>query len=225
MARITRNGVGPAGKAALKRALAKKAVNGSQKGAAFERTIAKQISLWVSGGTNPDLLWRSASSGARSTVRRKATGKGIDNQASDIAPTHVDAEPFSSLFILECKHYKVIQAQVALYDWPASMLAKWWAKARIDAVSVGKVPLLVAKENQRPALLVCPDYGNRILFDLAPVARLSKAGVYIVRLDHLVQHVPFAAFRSIYLRTLPGHRDDRPASGRPPRRRVPLEGV
>lgn len=198
-----------------------KAVNGSQKGAAYERLIAKQFSLWISMGRTADLLWRSAGSGGRSTMRRKQTGKGIDYHASDIAPLHPDAEPFSGTFTLECKSYRSIELRQVLYDWKASIVAKWWAQACRDAASVNRFPLLVMKENQKPSLVVIGKQAREL--SLSGLALLPHHDVVILPLADLIDLVSFAKFRSLYAHaTLPDASGNRLASDRPRTRRVPL---
>jgi hypothetical protein len=172
---------------------ARRAVNGSQKGSAFERLIAKQLSLWVSVGASTDLFWRSASSGARSTVRFKKTGKAIEAHASDIAPIHADAEPLASMFVIECKNYKSLSIHQVFYSWDTSPLATWWAQATRDADRVLKVPMLVVKENLYPPLVVLPTWAIATVESSRTVVVVGP-GVGITLWKDLLA-TPFTTFR------------------------------
>jgi hypothetical protein len=194
----------------------RKAGMGSKKGAAFEREIAKQFSLWISNDKTQDLLWRSAGSGGRSTLRRKQTGKGIEYHASDIAPLHPDAEPFTGTFTLECKSYQALELRQIIYDWGSSRVAKWWTQAQRDAASVKRIPLMVVKENLKPALLVCQALQYPLMHDWA---YLAGPRVYIVDLAKLLATVPFNVFKALHVS---GTAHQRSAPDRQPIRRVPL---
>lgn len=173
----------------------KRAVNGSQKGGAFERLVSKQLSLWVSNGTSADLFWRSASSGARSTTRFKKTGKAIEAHASDIAPIDDAAKPFSNLFVVECKNYKALLLHQVFYAWPASTLAKWWAQAVRDAGRVSKLPMLVVKENRFEALVVLPHPIAASCVNTSALVLVPHPGVGILHWQELL-NTPFDVFKA-----------------------------
>lgn len=73
-----------------------------RKGSDFERHVCKELSLWWSGGDRDDMFWRTAGSGARSTVRAK---KGVVtfNQCGDVAATDPDSVLFIKAFAVELK--------------------------------------------------------------------------------------------------------------------------
>lgn len=167
----------------------------------FERTIAKQLSLWISSNKNPDLLWRSAGSGGRSTMRRKKTGKGIENAASDLAPLHKDAEPFTSVFTVECKHYKALTLGQIVYDFDKSTVARWWAQAERDARSVDRSPLLIMKENNRqPLIALCPPLMTqwRLLAHDCGWVTIAKSGILVCSLSLFLAIIEFDEVRLIY---------------------------
>lgn len=72
------------------------------KGSSFEREMAKKLSLWWSSGERDDVFWRSQSSGARHTIRRKA-GKDTHGQVGDLTATHPSGESLISNVIIELK--------------------------------------------------------------------------------------------------------------------------
>lgn len=208
---------------------------GAAKGAAFEREIAKRMSLWISDGASKDLLWRSAGSGGRSTQRRKQTGKGIEYHASDIAPLHPDAAPFVDAFTLECKNYASLDLHQLFYMPQESTMAKWWAQACRDAASVDRIPLMVCKELRYPPLFVFPVKGlgrlSSILVSLhkqkgSPAPMFIPAlDAYVIDLEAILT-LKFTVFREAFdhviKKPVPRATDNRPAPDRQPRRRVPL---
>lgn len=123
---------------------------GKRKGSAFEREVCKKLSLWVSGGKNADLFWRSAMSGGRATVARK-NGKLV-RQAGDVCAVTPEGHPFTDFWYIECKHYKTIDLGQFVVTYKGK-LAEWWKKARREARAYGKEPMLIVKQNGWPAML------------------------------------------------------------------------
>jgi hypothetical protein len=72
------------------------------KGAAYERKLCGEISLWYSDGKFGDLLWRSSQSGGRATSRAKC-GKRTAGHAGDICATCPEGEPITRHITWECK--------------------------------------------------------------------------------------------------------------------------
>lgn len=76
----------------------------ASKGSAFEREIAKQLSLWWTQGPNPrsDVFWRTSQSGGRATSRAKK-GQSTVNAHGDLAAVDPIGQPFLDKFTLELK--------------------------------------------------------------------------------------------------------------------------
>ena len=72
------------------------------KGGHFERDVCKRLSLWWSYGERDDLLWRTAGSGARATVRSRKNQQTA-NHHGDICATDPDAQPLVGAFCFEIK--------------------------------------------------------------------------------------------------------------------------
>jgi len=80
-----------------------KAGGGSRKGAAFERSLCAQLSLWWTGGDPlADLFWRSSQSGGRATTRQKK-GLNASNHCGDITALHPLGSVLTDVMTLECK--------------------------------------------------------------------------------------------------------------------------
>ena len=136
----------------------KKPIDGRSKGNAFERKISKRLSLWLSKGDSPDLFWRTAASGARSTSRARTTGRGIESAAGDINATSSEAEAFTRLFSIECKTYKSLELEQLFFaqSLEQSIVGRFWLQTKRQAASVQRHPLLIAKQNARGELVLLP---------------------------------------------------------------------
>jgi len=77
-------------------------VNSKNKGGNWERKIAKQLSLWISNGKDDSWVWRTASSGGRSTQRSK-NGLTTAGGSGDLTFTDSRAEHFFNIFSVELK--------------------------------------------------------------------------------------------------------------------------
>lgn len=125
-------------------------MNGKQKGSAFERTICKKLSLWVTGGAKADAFWRSAMSGGRATV---AHARGINvRQVGDITPVAPEGHVLDGLYI-ECKFYKDLGIASFIFS-NRGKLATFWRQTVKLAHKHCREPWLISKENHTPPLLI-----------------------------------------------------------------------
>lgn len=157
---------------------------GAGKGAAFERETCKKLSLWVSGGKRDDLFWRSAMSGGRASIAFKKGGTN-KSQAGDLCAMDHEGIPFMSKFMVECKFYRdldLFQGVIGNYG----RLKKFWVEANKQAKRSGKIPLLVAKQNNFPPLVITNDAGADELH-LYPIIRVTFVG----KLDGPARHLCF----------------------------------
>src|SRR5579872_5481494 len=114
---------------------------GKKKGAGYERHIANTLSLWISGGTNKNLLWRSAMSGGRSTVARKK-GEANAEQALDLSAISPEGDRLISKCCIECKNYKDLGLARFLLGMPSDLTTFW--NETLDAASHNKkYPILI----------------------------------------------------------------------------------
>lgn len=123
-------------------------MNSKNKGNTFERKICKLLSQWITKGEREDILWRSISSGAWNTIKKRTT----TTQIGDI--TYIDdlGKPFIEKFAIECKSYKDVQ-MIKLFN-QNSIINKWWDK--INEEAQGKYPLIIFKENRSCECVVIP---------------------------------------------------------------------
>lgn len=139
-----------------------KALKGSQ----FERSIAKQLSLWYSRGERDDLFWRTAGSGARATTRMK---QNIDtaNSAGDLGFLHPDGKPFIDICLIEIKRGynrkktspSAQLSALSLLDSPEGRKKKpvlfgWWEKAEQERkVHKRKYSIIIFRRDRHEACI------------------------------------------------------------------------
>jgi hypothetical protein len=124
---------------------------GADKGSRFERQTCEKLSLWLSVGKDTDLFWRSTSSGARATRRGDTS---LIHAAGDISAVKRDGELFLRHFFVECKHYKDLQLHLFMTNQSGN-LGKFWQVAQAQAACYrGRRPLLIAKQDRLPPLIL-----------------------------------------------------------------------
>lgn len=124
---------------------------GKSKGSQFERDICKQLSLWITAGKREDCLWRSAMSGGRATVSKR---KGIDvRQTGDICAVSPEGHALTDYFFIECKHYKNLAID-SFFITQGGILHKFWDECRKKARNHDLNPMLIAKQNNKPAIVL-----------------------------------------------------------------------
>jgi hypothetical protein len=126
----------------------------SSKGAAFERTVCSQLSLWWTQDLNPprdDVFWRTSQSGGRATERMK---KNVTTAYSSGDVTFIDpiGQPFIDALMIELK--RGYTSEIAILDFldkskGQPILAKWWDKAVKEKTEAGrKYPMLIFKRDR-----------------------------------------------------------------------------
>ena len=126
----------------------------NEKGGVFERKICKRLSLWISDGLRDDLLWRSAMSGGRATLQRRIrTGTKRTNQCGDISAISREGQDFLDVFFVDCKFLKSLQIDAWIYG-QEGRLPNTWDKVLGEALDHNRVPLVVAKQNHKPELIL-----------------------------------------------------------------------
>lgn len=127
---------------------------GKAKGSAFEREICKRLGTWVSRGTATDVFWRSAMSGGRSTVGLKR-GEKLARQAGDITSVSPEGHQLTDHFYIELKFYKELRFR-SFVLLEQGKLADFWRHTVMQARAYERVPLLIAKQNNVPPVVIAP---------------------------------------------------------------------
>lgn len=171
---------------------------GKAKGSAFERRVCKELSLWVTAGKNEDVFWRSAMSGGRATVAHKRGAK-LSRQAGDISAVAPEGHALTDKFYIEVKHVKSLDL-LQFYAKGTGHLAKFWKVAKREAKRHGRRPLIIARQNNLPTVIICKDRDNSLIrnptFDSLNRGCLSWRDVQVWRWDDVLA-TPF--FRCTYL--------------------------
>jgi hypothetical protein len=122
------------------------------KGSAFERQICRKLSLMVSDGKRTDCFWRSAMSGGRARLQ---VNKDIINtmQSGDISSISTDGFWLITAYTIEVKHYKDLQLASGFLN-NSGFLYSFWESLKNDCRVTKKLPLLIAKQNNRPTIML-----------------------------------------------------------------------
>lgn len=136
-------------------------MSGKSKGTSYERKICKRLSLWITNGEKADCLWRSALSGGRATVAHR---KGeVVRQSGDITAVSPEGHVLCTSNFLELKHYRKLDLD-AFFVTGRGKLAKFWRKAQAEAKKHGQQPILIARQNFTPDIvLTLPGHWKRFL--------------------------------------------------------------
>lgn len=122
---------------------------GKKKGASFEREVCKALSLWITRGKRHDCFWRSAMSGGRATI---AKGREV-RQCGDITAVAPEGYQFARRWFVECKHvsHLALDSYIVKGTGP---LRKFWAKALKEARRHDRDPMLIARQNGWPDIVI-----------------------------------------------------------------------
>lgn len=168
--------------------------NGKVKGGNYEREISKNLSLWLSGGENDDLFWRTQNSGGRYTTRYKKK-LTLEGQSGDIASVRGNiSNEFLKTFCVEIKFYKDINIWGFITKAKDGVL-DFWKQAYEQSKQAGREPILIVKQNYKPALLISNKIFNKILiknFKLKPEleVNLLRQKIFIWKLEDILDIDP-----------------------------------
>lgn len=150
-----------------------RAGGGKQKGAAFERSVCRHLSLWITEGKKEDVFWRSAMSGGRATLLHRK-GKAAQNSAGDITATGEEGHTLTDQFYIECKCYRDLNILPFFFGNDQGALCKFWAATILEASKHKKLPLLIAKQNSVPPFVVLSWVGSGQILPLGTAGGQAK---------------------------------------------------
>ena len=181
----------------------------SEKGFAYERKVAKELSLWFSDGENPNIFWRTAGSGGRASRQKAFLGASY----GDIGLLDPVGEPLLRIVTWELKkgYTKDLDIIDLLDGKTANMFEKFWLKACKDADQAfvagwGSAPFLVIRRNNKMPLLVMHYAFHLKLIDYCgpmkegPLASLRKGNILIriMRLNDFLDWCSPGVFYDLY---------------------------
>ncbi len=136
---------------------------GHSKGSAFEREIARRLSVWWTGGVHDDIFWRTPGSGARATVRGKA-GRNTREEGDLRAVGHLGQNLMQSIVVELKRGYKDWDLLDCVDSKQATpVLAGFLEKLQAMALALGRCPVLIAQRDRREPIIVMP---RKVLFYL-----------------------------------------------------------
>lgn len=164
---------------------------GKKKGSRFERKIARELSLWLTDGSDDTQLIRSKQSGGWS--RKKG------NQFGDLAPNGSRGQLLRSVFVIECKAREDFKFQHIWSSLEPGLYA-WWNQVVSESSEVDAVPMLVYSKNYAPNLVGFPPSFVEILFpeartmtvfwpdlDIPPITLLEFDQLKVIDPDYFIK--------------------------------------
>lgn len=146
-------------------------MSGKAKGSRFERVTCVALSRWVTDGKRQDCFWRSSLSGGRSTVAFRR-GEKLHRQAGDICAISPEGHDLTNLFYFELKHYRSLELGNALIG--TGKIFKFWEDAAGKAAIYERKPVLIAKQNHFPTLMITARQFSKLFI----YSRLNYKGLY-----------------------------------------------
>ena len=174
-----------------------------QKGAEWERSTCKRLSLWVSNMTREDIFWRSAMSGGRATfaTRKGREAEEVSAQAGDISAISAEGELLIKHFFIECKNYADLKLDTLVYG-TVGLSDIYWKEPLEQAEKYKKIPLVVAKENYQNPIMITTEKGYKILkkalkegHKLPIYAIYPQHGMYVMSFRDLLGSVSYEKFK------------------------------
>jgi hypothetical protein len=166
-----------------------RAGGGKTKGASFERKICVALSQWVSSKQRKDLFWRSAMSGGRATLGLRKGDKHL-SQGGDVSAIDPLGAALTDRFCIEIKFYKDLD--LAAFWLGHGILFRFWERACSDAGKYSKQPMLIAKQNLYPTLVLVPASSFLAKHERLVRWRSEHMNVVVGQFDDLVK-LPFRA--------------------------------
>jgi len=155
------------------------------KGANFEGSISKQLSLWFTEDKEESTFWRTSASGARATMRRKGNKDVQIDDFGDIKAESPLGKPLTDFFSIELKtgYAKKAKSKAKKHDgkevikitnWDIldmvdsnqgkPMFYQFWEQSEKDALAASKEPMLIfRRNNKQPCISLYSDIFNTII--------------------------------------------------------------
>ena len=126
----------------------------NQKGASFERKIAKELSLWWTEGERDDVFWRTSQSGGRATQRNKS-GKATAGSYGDIMAVDPIGQPLLDVFTFELKRgYNKATVQDLLDSKTGGEFIKFVEQVMKDAELAGTRRAAIIHQRDKRAAMI-----------------------------------------------------------------------
>ena len=137
---------------------------GPKKGSRYEREICKALSRWISEGQRDDVFWRTAMSGGRATIGLRS-GEVRRAQAGDVGAIDALGEQLLKHVVIDTKAYDELNVFSGIVN-DAGRLYRFWNELRDEARKFDKRPMLIARQNNMPAVCLLTPVSCEQLFCL-----------------------------------------------------------
>jgi len=144
---------------------------GSRKGSTYERKIARDLSLWWSGGKEKNLFWRTHASGSFGTNAK------IKSEVGDLMAIEEGGQDFMKVFNVECRHGKIIRTKDLVYDGQDKKgMKQFIIEGRTNAKVSDRLSLWIFREQNMPimAMMSETDLARFTNFSFAIVMELCR---------------------------------------------------
>jgi len=179
----------------------------SQKGAAWEREVCKQLSLWWTYEERDDIFWRTSGSGARATTRSK---RNLDTfgQYGDVQATDPVGQRFMDVCSIELKRGYSKSTFAELIDKAdnakSHLYEQFILQAETESLASGAASwmLIVKRDRKRPIVIMPMSFTKGLHNVRCPIKRVCPTATlnleigcrvfrkfFILRFDHFLQHV------------------------------------
>jgi hypothetical protein len=125
---------------------------GSRKGSAFERKIAKDLSLWITDGKTDRCLWRTHASGSFGTNTQTHVEMG------DIMSITDAGKILTEKFNIECRHGLCIKSKDLIYSPAKSSMLQFIKEGRENARVSNRSSLWIFREQGHTKIMVMLDW-------------------------------------------------------------------
>jgi hypothetical protein len=174
-----------------------RAGGGKHKGSAFEREIARTLSLWWTKGERDDIFARTMSSGAWGTGRAKL-GRRTANQYGDLQAIDPIGQPLIDICCFELKIGYGNWSFLDMLDRPAktnTTIQEFLSQAMKSGELARRHPVVIAKRDRRVPIIIMPKKLSVFLSAASPSNLLifytKDVGVwYVWRLSQFLRLVP-----------------------------------
>ena len=156
---------------------------GHGKGSAFERDICKILSRWWTDNKRDDVFWRSTTSGARATTRRKV-GQDTFGQHGDIQATDPIGQPLMDLCTIEMKRGYGSSTIGDVLDAPLKAAEQnWerWARQSHEEHLAARTEgwMLITKRDRRETLIFMPSWLHGVIQHYEASLQLTRPSVWL----------------------------------------------
>lgn len=162
------------------------------KGNCYENTLARELSLWLTHGERGDVLERSPASGGKATSARNRNVQS-GHIAGDLIATVDAGYTLINRFVIEAKHQNEANINIngLVFATSKGGVISYWIKLLGECTATQKLPILIFRQNNRPAMMgLCKD--GVALFNLNAythaVFKIGEKSMFLLAYSLFLEH-------------------------------------